>query len=176
MMAAPGAEALAAPRPKNMKASSRPRPGPGLASSRKSTDLPVSSTCWVPSGVRMPWLMALFRNSTFAGSMRIEVSGSRPVLTSQPTAAPAALEIAVTIGLMKKKPKIARRPPQMPAEKLFTSISKPGRILCSHRPSSFFIVQPPSGPMIIAPMNIGMEVPVITPMVAIAPTTPPRTS
>ena len=29
--------------------------------------------------------------------------------------------------------------------------------------------------MIIAPRNIGMSVPTITPMVATAPTTPPRT-
>ena len=36
------------------------------------------------------------------------------------------------------------------------------------------IDQPPSGPMIIAPMNIGMSVPTMTPMVAMAPTTPPR--
>ena len=28
--------------------------------------------------------------------------------------------------------------------------------------------------MIIAPMNIGMSVPTMTPMVAMAPTTPPR--
>ena len=62
----------------------------------------------------------------------------------------------------------------MPAEKLSMSISKPGRTLPSQMASIFFITQPPSGPMIIAPRNIGMSVPAITPMVAIAPTTPPR--
>ena len=33
---------------------------------------------------------------------------------------------------------------------------------------------PPIGPMIIAPMNIGISVPTMMPAVAIAPTTPPR--
>jgi hypothetical protein len=124
----------------------------------------------------MPWLIALFKNNTFAGSIRTDVNGNTPVFTIQPTAAPAAFEIAVTIGLMMKNPKIARMPAQIPAEKLLINISKPGRILCSHNASSFFIDQPPNGPMIIAPMNIGMLVPVITPIVAIAPTTPPRVS
>ena len=49
----------------------------------------------------------------------------------------------------------------MPAEKLLTSISKPGRILPSQSASSFFIDQPPSGPMIMAPMNIGTSAPAI---------------
>ena len=81
---------------------------------------------------------------------------------------------ADTIGPMPKKPKMASSIPRMPAEKLSMSISKPGRILPSHIASSFFMAQPPSGPMIIAPMNIGTSAPVTTPMVAIAPTTPPR--
>ena len=34
--------------------------------------------------------------------------------------------------------------------------------------------QPPSGPMIIAPRNIGTPAPAMAPMVAMAPTTPPR--
>ena len=42
----------------------------------------------------------------------------------------------------------------MPAEKLLTSISKPGLILPSHRPSSRFIKYAASGPMIIAPRNM----------------------
>ena len=62
----------------------------------------------------------------------------------------------------------------MPAEKLSTSISKPGRILPSHSASIFFISQPPSGPMIMAPMNIGTSAPATTPIVAMAPTTAPR--
>ncbi len=62
----------------------------------------------------------------------------------------------------------------MPAEKLSTSISKPGRILPSQMASIFFITQAPGGPMIIAPRNIGTSEPAITPMVAMAPTTAPR--
>ena len=40
----------------------------------------------MPSGVSTPWLMALLRNSTFAGSMMMLVSGSRFIVTSQSTA------------------------------------------------------------------------------------------
>ncbi len=124
----------------------------------------------------MPWLIALLRNRIFAGSISTEVIGSRWKSTSQPTMPPRKVLIPETIGPMTKNPNTARIKPQIPAEKLLTSISKPGRILPSQRASIFFMVQPPSGPMIMAPMNIGMLVPVITPIVAIAPTTPPRTS
>ena len=41
MTAAPGAEARAAPMPKNVNASSSPTPGPGLASRRKRIEDPV---------------------------------------------------------------------------------------------------------------------------------------
>ena len=82
----------------------------------------------------------------------------------------------MTTGLITTNPNIARIAPQMPAAKLLTSISKPGLILPSQIASIFFIDQPPSGPMIMAPMNIGISVPTMTPMVAIAPTTPPRVS
>lgn len=96
--------------------------------------------------------------------------------TSHSTPLPSALEKDSTTRETPKKAPVASTAPQIPAEKLLTSISKPGRILPSHRASIFFIVQPPSGPMIMAPMNIGMPEPVTTPMVAIAPTTPPRVS
>jgi hypothetical protein len=62
----------------------------------------------------------------------------------------------------------------MPAEKLFTSISKPGLILPSQILSTCFITQAASGPMISAPRNIGCGVLMITPIVATTPTTPPR--
>ena len=55
---------------------------------------------------------------------------------------------------------------RMPAEKLLTSISKPGLILPSQIASTFFISHAASGPMIIAPRNIGCDVLMITPMVA----------
>ena len=52
----------------------------------------------------------------------------------------------------------------MPAEKLLTSISKPGLILPSQSLSICFVSQAASGPMIIAPRNIGMFVPTMTPI------------
>jgi hypothetical protein len=52
-----------------------------LASRRKRTDWPCSAASWMPSGVSTPWLIALLRKSTFAGSMKIEVSGSNPLST-----------------------------------------------------------------------------------------------
>lgn len=63
----------------------------------------------------------------------------------------------------------------MPAAKLLTSISKPGLILPSQMASIFFMVQPPSGPADHGAMNIGLpSTPRMTPIVAIAPSTPPR--
>ncbi len=49
---------------------------------------------------------------------------------------------------------MAMTKPQMPAENMLTSISKPALILPSHRLSSHFIVYAASGAMIIAPMNM----------------------
>ena len=62
----------------------------------------------------------------------------------------------------------------MPAEKLFTSISKPGLIFPSQILSIHFVTSAANGPMIMAPRNIGMFVPTMTPIVAIVATTPPR--
>ena len=174
MMIAPGAEALAVPTPKKVNASSRPRPGPGLASMRNRIDLPFSTDCSMPSGVNTPWLIALFRNRTFAGSTMIDRSGSRFSETSHPTATPSAVLTPRITGPNTKNPTIASSMPRMPAEKLFTSISKPGRILPSQMRSICFVIHAASGPMIIAPRNIGMSVPTMTPMVAMVATTPPR--
>ena len=90
--------------------------------------------------------------------------------TSQSTPFPAAFEMASIGGPNTKYPTTARPAAKIPAEKLFTSISKPGLILPSQI-STCFIHQAASGPMIIAPKNIGMSVPTITPMVATAATT-----
>ena len=118
--------------------------------------------------------MALFRNSTFAGSMMTLASGSRLWSTSHCTPLPSALDMPSMIGPNAKNAATAIAPPAMPAEKLLTSISKPGLILPSQILSSSFITQAPSGPMIMAPRNIGTSVPAMTPMVAIEPTTAPR--
>ena len=64
----------------------------------------------------------------------------------------------------------------MPAERLLTSISKPTGIFSSTASSIFLMSQPPSGPMTMPPRNMGISVPTIMPMVATAPTTPPRSS
>ncbi len=98
MMIAPGALALAMPTPKNVNASRMPRPGPGFASMRNRIDLPVSSDCWMPSGVNTPWLMALLRKRTLPGSTMIDTSGSRPASTSQFTAASSPLLTNSTAG------------------------------------------------------------------------------
>jgi len=63
----------------------------------------------------------------------------------------------------------------MPAEKLLTSISKPGLILPSQSLSSCFITHAASGAMISAPRNMGCSVLTITPITATAATTAPRT-
>ena len=78
-------------------------------------------------------------------------------------------------GPKAKKPTTASTAAAMPAEKLFTSISKPGLILPSQSLSSCFITQAASGAMISAPRNIGCPVLMMTPMVATTATTPPRT-
>lgn len=62
----------------------------------------------------------------------------------------------------------------MPIEKLLTSISKPAFTRPSTMRSNRRIAYPASGPMIIAPMNIGISLPTITPTAAMAPITPPR--
>ena len=119
--------------------------------------------------------MALFKNSTLAGSMRMLASGSRLLSTSQSTPFPAAFEMVSMGGPNTKYPTTASAAARIPAEKLLTSISKPGLILPSHSLSTCFMHQAANGPMIIAPKNIGMSVPTITPMVATTATTPPRT-
>ena len=65
--------------------------GPGRGWPRAGTGwtCPAAAACWMPSGVRTPWLMALFRNSTLAGSMKMLVSGSRPWSTRKSTPLPA---------------------------------------------------------------------------------------
>ncbi len=91
------------------------------------------------------------------------------------TAAPSALEIPAKIGPKAKKPTTASSAEAMPAEKLLTSISKPGLILPSQILSRCIMIHAASGPMTIAPRNCGCSELMITPMVATTATTPPRT-
>ncbi len=77
MKAAPGAEPLALPLPKNVKANKTPRPGPGLDSSKNKTDLPALAACWIPNGTKIPLPIALFRNKTLAGSIKILAKGNK---------------------------------------------------------------------------------------------------
>ena len=46
---------------------------------------------------------------------------------------------------------------RIPAEKLLNNISKPCGVLGCKNWSTFFINQPTSGPIIIAPSNIGVS-------------------
>ncbi len=146
--------------------------------------LPFCSASVVPSGVRMPWLMALLRNSTFAGSITTLVRGSRPLSTRKETPSPRRAVIQLMTGVRRKNAPIAKIAPRIPAEKLLTSISKPGRIRSTQSRSMTLSRYAASGPVIMAPRNIGLPpskygsptVPTITPMVAMLATTPPRAS
>ena len=78
MIIAPGAESFVALSLENAQYAHRsPRPGPGLASNMYMMDLPASAACSIPIGVKIPWLIALFKNNTFAGSIKIAASGRR---------------------------------------------------------------------------------------------------
>ncbi len=104
----------------------------------------------------------------------MSAKGSKPALMIASTKPPRVSEPHVRIGPTPSTPTIARTAPRIPAEKLFTSISKPDGIRSSNVSSNFLISQPPIGPAIIAPRNIGTLAPTTTPMVATAPRTPPR--
>ena len=79
-----------------------------------------------------------------------------------------------TTGPIALKPTIAIPRPVIPRLKLLISISKPTGTLGSRTASIFFNTQAAAGPIIIAPRNIGISVPQITPTVATAPITAPR--
>ena len=174
MIIAPGAVDFAEPLPNRVKANNTPKPGPGFASSRKRIERPVSLTCSVPNGVKMPWLIALFRKRIFAGSMKIFVKGINCAFRIVSTPAAIACVKRSTTGPIAWNPSSAKANPIKPAEKLLTSISKPVLIWLWKMASNFLIAKPPNGPMIMAPMIIGISVPTITPIVAMAPTTAPR--
>ena len=182
MTIAPEEDARSDLGPNSMNAVSRPRPAPGFDSTMYRIDLPVSATSIAASGVKMPWLIALLRNSTLPGSTNSEASGSRFAATSQFTPSESTPTMPATTGPTPRVPRIANSMPKMPSEKLSTTISKPARTLPSMARSNCLRTQPAKGPMIIAPRNIGVPVrvansvmpPMITPAVAMAPITAPR--
>ena len=118
MITAPGAELFAEPLPATMYASKIPRPGPGFASNKKKIDFPISSTCFIPSGDKIPWLIALFKNNTFAGSMNTDASGRIPRSTKNPTPTSIATFNISTNGVTPTNATHARNAPIIPREKL----------------------------------------------------------
>lgn len=96
-----------------------------------------------PDGVKTPWLMALLRNSTLAGSTSTAVMGSRLWLTSHSTPFPNQPVRVVHTGPMRNIQTMDRMPPMMPTEKLLTNISKPAGIRGWANPSNLLIHQPP---------------------------------
>ena len=74
---------------------------------------------------------------------------------------------------MTRYPETARIMAMMPKEKLSTSISNPAPTFPSTSLSNRFTHQPAKGPIIMAPRNMGVSVPMMTPMAATAPATPP---
>ena len=107
--------------------------------------------------------------------MKMLVNGSSPLRTRNSTTALAPSLKAFTTGPTTSMPTTAMPAARMPAEKLSMSISKPGLTRPSQILSTFIMSQAVRGPRIMAPMNMGMSVPTMTPVVATAPTTPPRT-
>jgi hypothetical protein len=87
---------------------------------------------------------------------------------------PTALVTVATAPPTSVYPTSIKPNPRMPAEKFDTSPSNPLRVLGRSRVSSSLVSHPPSGPMIIAPGNIGILLPKTTPIVAIPPTAAPR--
>ena len=87
------------------------RPAAGRGPDRGSPRAGTAPTCRsppppaMPSGVSTPWLMALLRKRTFAGSMTIEVSGSRLLSTSHSTALPRTSMTSLTTGRATKNPR-----------------------------------------------------------------------
>ena len=99
-------------------------------------------------------MIALFRKSTLAGSMMIEASGSRLLLTRCSTPCPSQSVTLLTIGSMILKPKIAIAAPMMPMLKLSISISNPGLTFPSMAWSKSFSRYADRGPRMNAPRII----------------------
>ena len=84
MMIAPGADDFVTLSLENTAyANNTPSPGPGFASNIYMIDLPASFACSIPIGVKIPWLIALFKNNTLAGSTKIADNGNALCATIQ---------------------------------------------------------------------------------------------
>ena len=99
MIAAPGADFLAIPLPNTQNANTRPAHIPPFASIKYKIDFPVSAACSIANGVKIPWLIALFRNSTCPGTTKISVNGIKLWLTRKSTATVNTPVIAEKIGV-----------------------------------------------------------------------------
>ena len=60
------------------------------------------SACSVAIGVKIPWLIALFKNKIFAGSIKILASGNKCALIITSTPALSAFVITLTTGPIPK--------------------------------------------------------------------------
>ena len=179
MMIAPGADDFVTLSLENTAyANNTPSPGPGFASNIYMIDLPASFACSIPIGVKIPWLIALFKNNTLAGSIKIAAKGINFAFTSTLTPAVNTANTPDINGPMMKYPMIATIIPKIPTEKLLINISNPAGICPSIALSNFLMTHPANGPITMAPINIGCPsnppTPAIQPMTAIAPMTPPR--
>ncbi len=108
-----------------------------MGSSIYMMDFPASVTCAVAMGVNTPWLIALFKNSTFAGSIKMATKGSSPRTTRKFTPTDKTVRMPLITGPISTYPSIAKIMPIIPAEKLLISISKPAGICPSIASSNF---------------------------------------
>ena len=157
MIAAPGAEALASALAEDRERQQQAQARAGVGLEQEQDRLAVSGASVVPER-REDAVVDRVVEEQHLGRLDEDRGQRQQVVVDQEVdaVAGAARLNAATIGPMRRRSR--RSPgscPEMPAEKLLTSISKPGRILPSQSASIFFIDQPPSGPMIIAPRNIG---------------------
>ena len=174
MATAPGADFLETPLPNTAKARTKPTQYAPFASIKNSTDFPASAACCMPSGTRMPWLIALFKNKICAGSTKNGVSSSRLCAVRKFTPADSTCVRAVIAGATPAYPSIHSATPSKPSEKLSTSISRPGLIFPSAARSNRLSSHAASGPIIMPPTSITTSEPTTVPIVANAPMTPPR--
>ena len=134
------------PLPKTMKASSRPSPGPGLASSRNRTDLPFSDASVGAERGQHTVVDGVVEEEDLGRLDEHRGERQQVVVDQGLDAVAERLDHLVHDGADAEEAEDGRGRPQMPAENLLTSISKPGLILPSHSASSCFITQPRAGP------------------------------